>query len=57
MSFLELLKKLAERRRLYVENLHRFLQLIKETVRRYDPTARVLLFGSYAEGGRGPTAI
>jgi predicted nucleotidyltransferase len=54
MSFLDLIKRLHELRRRYVENLSHYLCLIKEVALRHDPGAEVLLFGSYAEGTARP---
>jgi predicted nucleotidyltransferase len=34
--------------------MYQYLQLIKEVARRHDPSARVILFGSYAEGRQRP---
>jgi predicted nucleotidyltransferase len=54
MSFLDLLERLHAQRRRYLEDLPRYLRLIKEVVLRHDPSAKVLLFGSYAEGTARP---
>ena len=52
MSFLDLLERLYAQRRRYLEDLPRYLRLIKEVVLRHD--TKVLLFGSYAEGTARP---
>ena len=54
MSFLDLLECLYAQRRRCLEDLPRYLRLIKEVVLRHDPSAKVLLFGSYAEGTARP---
>jgi predicted nucleotidyltransferase len=54
MSFLDLLRRLHEQRRRYLEDLPRYLSLIKEAALRRDPAAEVYLFGSYAEGAARP---
>ncbi|MFZ8809879.1 MAG: nucleotidyltransferase domain-containing protein [Pyrobaculum sp.] len=54
MSFLDLLERLYAQRRRYLEDLPCYLRLIKEVVLRHDPSAKVFLFGSYAEGTARP---
>ena len=54
MSFLDLLERLHAQRRRYLEDLPRYLRLIKEVVLRHDHSAKVFLFGSYAEGTARP---
>jgi predicted nucleotidyltransferase len=54
MSFLDLLESLYAQRRRYLEDLPRYLRLIKGVVLRHDPSAKVFLFASYAEGTARP---
>jgi predicted nucleotidyltransferase len=54
MSFLDLLERLYAQRRRYLEDLPRYLRLIKEVVQRHDPSAKVYLFGSFARGAARP---
>jgi predicted nucleotidyltransferase len=54
MSFLDLLERLYAQRRRYLEDLPRYLRLIKEVVLRHDTSAKVFLFRSYAEGTARP---
>ncbi len=53
-EFIELQMMLAEERRRYLEDVKRYLQAIKRVARRFDPDARVILFGSYVEGRARP---
>ncbi|MEM3403163.1 MAG: nucleotidyltransferase domain-containing protein [Nitrososphaeria archaeon] len=38
----------------YYENVNHYVNKIKALVRKYDPSARVILFGSYVRGNMGP---
>ncbi|MEM4302639.1 MAG: nucleotidyltransferase domain-containing protein [Candidatus Caldarchaeum sp.] len=48
-----LLEIRAEKRRCY-EEVWEYARLIREVVRRHDPSARVLLFGSFVKGSMRP---
>ena len=53
-TFIDLLIENAERRREYFANFIRYAEKVKRLVRRWDPGARVMLFGSVVRGDVRP---
>ncbi|MBB5255154.1 nucleotidyltransferase domain-containing protein [Sulfurisphaera ohwakuensis] len=54
MSLIDILEENMKRRERYLKEVDYYLKKIKEVARNIDPTARVILFGSYVRGNFRP---
>lgn len=54
MSFVDILAESMKRKKEYIRNVDFYLSKIKEVVRKRDPKARVILFGSFVRGNFRP---